>query len=104
MHCKDIDHARTLGNNSGWQKVGPYRLLYSPWRHEEFHSEQLVPSYGGWIKVCGVPIDKWNLDSFRFIGDACGGLLEVARKTLATIDLIEISIKVRSNELVFYQP
>lgn len=45
----------------------------------------------------GIPLHVWNLESFLQIGDACGGYIDVARKTREQSDLIEASIRIKDN-------
>lgn len=39
----------------------------------------------------------WNINTFKQIGNACGGFLEVARCTWRKLDLIDATIKVKDN-------
>ncbi|TYK18666.1 cleavage and polyadenylation specificity factor subunit 1 [Cucumis melo var. makuwa] len=58
---------------------------------------KVVPSYGGWIKVRGIPLHAWNLESFIQIQDACGGYIDVVRETRDLTDLIEAIIRIKDN-------
>lgn len=42
---------------------------------------QVVASYGGWIKVCGLSTDKWIMDKFKYIEEACSCFVELAKNT-----------------------
>ncbi|KAA0047508.1 putative amidohydrolase ytcJ [Cucumis melo var. makuwa] len=57
----------------------------------------MVPSYGGWTSFKGLPLTAWNMNSYRQIGDACGGLVEVSKSTMRKTDLIEVRLKIRHN-------
>lgn len=52
--------------------------------------------YSGWIKIRNLPIDKWSIETFQRIGDACGGYIEIVKKTL-----MEANIRVKENILGF---
>lgn len=97
LACEDEDQARTLANIQGWYKVGKYQVRFLPWSAENMLGQPKVPSYGGWIKVKNLPLDKWSLDTFKFIGNECGGYIETASKTLPRMDMMEIGIKVQEN-------
>lgn len=58
---------------------------------------QKVPSYGGWIEVQNLPLDKWPVDIFKKIGDGCERYLETTNKILSRMDMMEIGIKVKEN-------
>lgn len=75
LACED-EQARILANIRGWYKVGKYLVRFYPWSVEAMIGEPKVPSYGGWIKIRNLPLDKWTIETFRQIGDVCGGYLE----------------------------
>lgn len=52
MQCENESQARTLNNRKGWQKVGFYYVCFATWNPEDFQKNMVVPSYGGWLKVC----------------------------------------------------
>lgn len=61
----------------------------------------MVPSYGGWIKIQNLPLDRWNEETLRFIGNSCGGYIEASKKTLSRLDLMEATIRVTKNPTGF---
>lgn len=60
-----------------------------------------VVSYGGWLAVKGLPLSWWSSKFFKQIGDICGGLIEVDKRTKNFKSLYEARIKVRENESGF---
>lgn len=63
--------------------------------------EPKVPSYGGWIKVKNLSIDMWNIETFEYIGNLCGGLCYIAKKSLSFMDMMEVFLKVNQNPFGF---
>ena len=57
-----------------------------------------------WIRVDGLPLNLWNLDTFKLIGEACGGLLEVARETSEQTFLMYAKLKVKGHMSGFLDP
>lgn len=49
----------------------------------------------------GLPFDKWDLETFKYIGEACGGLIDGANKTLNRMDIVEVNLKVEQNHIGF---
>ncbi|KAA0067710.1 hypothetical protein E6C27_scaffold352G00160 [Cucumis melo var. makuwa] len=94
---KDIEQANLICKNKGWTIVGRFYVKFEEWNQKDHASPKVVPSYGGWIKVRGVPLHAWNLESFVQIGDVYGGFMEVAKETRELTDLIEASIRVKDN-------
>ncbi|KAA0044333.1 hypothetical protein E6C27_scaffold46G00570 [Cucumis melo var. makuwa] len=94
---KNVEQANLICKNKGWTTVGRFYVKFEEWNQKAHASPKVIPSYGGWIKVRGVPLHAWNLESFIQIGDACGGFMEVAKETRELTDLIEASIRVKDN-------
>lgn len=46
-------------------------------------------------------MNKWTMESFTKIGEACGGLTDIAKKTLNHMDFMEARIKVKGNNFGF---
>ncbi|TYK04254.1 mitotic spindle checkpoint protein mad1 [Cucumis melo var. makuwa] len=86
-----------LCKNKGWNIVGPYYDKFEMWSKVLHADPKLIPSYGGWIRVRGIPLHLWNMIVFSQIGEACGGFIEVALETADKKELTEALIKVRDN-------
>ena len=97
---EDIDQTKTLSTVKVWYKVGRYLVKFSPWTWsaENATKDQVVLSYGGWMKIRNLPLDRWDNDTLMFIGEACGGFLEISEKPLRRLDLFEASR--RSTEII----
>ncbi|KAI8012629.1 Pentatricopeptide repeat-containing protein [Camellia lanceoleosa] len=65
------------------------------WSDEMHVKPEVIVSYGGWIAVCDLPFSLWNDQVFQIMGDKCGGLVEVDRRTIALDNLFEARLKVR---------
>uniref|UniRef100_A0A9I9CJ01 DUF4283 domain-containing protein n=1 Tax=Cucumis melo TaxID=3656 RepID=A0A9I9CJ01_CUCME len=94
---KNEEQANLICKNKGWTTVGRFYVKFEEWNQKAHASPKVIPSYGGWIKVRGVPLHAWNLESFTQIGDACGGFIEVAKETRELTDIIEASIRIKDN-------
>ncbi|KAA0040709.1 hypothetical protein E5676_scaffold4170G00120 [Cucumis melo var. makuwa] len=44
-----------------------------------------------------LPLTAWNMSTYKQIGDACGGLVEVSKSTMRKTYLIEVRLKIRHN-------
>ncbi|TYK24535.1 hypothetical protein E5676_scaffold266G00770 [Cucumis melo var. makuwa] len=97
IYFKNEEQAKLLCKNKGWTTVGRFYVKFEEWSQKTHASPKVIPSYGGWIKVRGVPLHAWNLESFIQIGDACGGFVEVAKETRELTDIFEASIKIKDN-------
>lgn len=60
-------------------------------------SPRVIPSYGGWTKFRGIPLDAWNINTFEQIGKACGGLEDISFNTWRKFDLTEAKLKIKDN-------
>ena len=49
-------------------------------------------------------MNLWNLDNFKIIGEACGGLLEVTKETFDQSFLMYAKIKVKGHKSGFLYP
>ncbi|TYK05762.1 cleavage and polyadenylation specificity factor subunit 1 [Cucumis melo var. makuwa] len=94
---KDKEQANLICKNKGWTTVGWFYVKFEEWNQKAHASSKVVPSYGGWIKVRGIPLHAWNLESFIQIGDACGGYIDVVRETRELTNLIEAFIRIKDN-------
>ena len=57
-----------------------------------------------WIGVEGLPLNLWNLDTFKSIGQTCGGLVEVTKETLDQSFLLYAKLKVKGYKKGFLYP
>ena len=65
------------------------------WRKEDhWQNLQISVSYS-WIGIEGLPLMMWNIHVFTEIGEACGGLLEVAEETMNKTFLGYAKMKVK---------
>lgn len=46
-------------------------------------------------------IDMWNIETFEYIGNLCGGLCYIAKKSLSFMDMMEVCLKVNQNPFGF---
>ncbi|KAM2879274.1 hypothetical protein FF1_014790 [Malus domestica] len=81
--------------------IGLPDVVLSGWWESIKPSERKVVSYGGWIALEGLPPHLWTSDFFHEIGDACGGLVEIDRKTADFEFLLEAMIRIKQNNTGF---
>ncbi|KAM1588823.1 hypothetical protein FF1_027856 [Malus domestica] len=81
--------------------IGFPKVVLSGWWESIKPSERKVVSYGGWIALEGLPPHLWTSDFFHEIGDACGGLVEIDRKTADFEFLLEAKIRIKQNNTGF---
>ncbi|KAM2375726.1 hypothetical protein ACFXTH_044450 [Malus domestica] len=81
--------------------IGFPDVVLSGWWESIKPSERKVVSYGGWIALEGLPPHLWTSDFFHEIGDACGGLVEIDRKTADFEFLLEAMIRIKQNNTGF---
>lgn len=43
------------------------------------NSQTSEPPENIWLKVIGIPLSAWTLDTFKHIGDSCGGFIELTK-------------------------
>lgn len=79
------------------QMFGSFSLRLVKWSSEVSIKDPMVTSYGRWIRVRNLPVDRWSMETFQIIGENCGGLVEIANKTLTRLDMLEASIKTKNN-------
>lgn len=58
-----------------------YSAMVKPWKEVHWEGIQIAASHS-WIGIEGLPLNPWNEDIFRSIGEVCGGLLQIAEETL----------------------
>ena len=57
-----------------------------------------------WIGIEGLPLQVWNIHVFRVIGEACGGLLEVAEETMKQSFLGYAKTRIKGFEIGLMNP
>lgn len=77
--------------------MGSFQLKFAPWNSLASLASPKVPSYGGWIKIRNLPLDRWDEETFKIIGNSCGGYIEASKKTRSRFDLMEATIRVKKN-------
>lgn len=63
--------------------------IYAHWDHVK------IKARNSWIGIEGLPRNLWNIHAFKVIGEACRGLLEVAKEALDHSFLLFTKIKIR---------
>ncbi|KAM1005914.1 hypothetical protein FF1_002720 [Malus domestica] len=58
-------------------------------------------SYDGWVALEGLPPHLWTNNFFQKIGEACGGLVEIDRRTANFGFLLEAKLKLKPNDTGF---
>ena len=69
--------------------------------HWEFTRIQVRYS---WTGVEGLSLNLWNMETFRKIGDACGGLLDIAPETKNQTFFMYAMLKVKGFSTGFMHP
>lgn len=64
------------------------------WRKEDHWQNLQISVRHSWIGIEGIPLIMWNIHVFKVIGEAYGGFLEVAEKTMNKAYLVYAKIKV----------
>lgn len=85
-------HNRIFVNNQN-------EVLLCKWKQNcNFHGKRKFVSFGGWIEIEGLPFNMWSKETFKQIGDACGGYLETDYRTENFLSLFAARIKVKAND------
>lgn len=50
-----------------------------------------------WVKAFGIPIHSWTSETFKFIGDKCGGVVGIDEDTKHKVHLFWAHICVKTN-------
>ena len=58
---------------------GPYTVRLQGWHQEDASLNKKLSFTRGWIE--DLPLQWWKKDIFEAIGNKCGGLLEIDRRT-----------------------
>lgn len=80
INVRDADKARLLCKNKGWVTVGTFTVKFEEWSYAKHSTPRLIPSYGSWLRFRGIPLMDWNEHTFRKIGEACRGFIDVGAK------------------------
>ncbi|KAK9938232.1 hypothetical protein M0R45_014984 [Rubus argutus] len=96
--CKNCEDVEMIVKQGKIPLRGQSEVLLYEWADALMNNLKKVVSYGGWIAVKGLPLHWWSTKFFKRIGDACGGLLEVDKRTEKLKHLYEARIKVTENE------
>jgi hypothetical protein len=96
--CKNCEEAKRIASHSKIPLKGQPEVLLFEWVDGLTKNVKKVVSYGGWLAVKGLPLSWWSSKFFKLIGDICGGLIEVDKRTANLKSLYEARIKVRENE------
>ncbi|KAM1811352.1 hypothetical protein ACFX11_028259 [Malus domestica] len=99
--CKNEEEAAQIAQIGVLSMIGYPEVVLSGWWESIKPSERKVVSYGGWIALEGLPPHLWTSDFFHEIGDACGGLVEIDRKTADFEFLLEAKIRIKQNNTGF---
>lgn len=97
IYFNSDEQANLFCKNKGWVAIESFYVKFESWDQEAHSFPKLVPSYGGWLRFRGIPLHAWNINTFKQIGDACGGFEEVGNTTWRKLDLVEARIKVKNN-------
>ena len=65
------------------------------WEKEDHWENLQIGVHHSWIGIKGLPLKMWNIHVFKVIGEACGGLLEVAQETLNKLFMGYAKIKIK---------
>lgn len=95
------EEANFIGNNGLRFFDKGVAISLEKWSEERHVKQEVIVSYGGWIAVCDLPFTLWNEQVFQYIGQRCGGLLEVDRRTVSLDNLFEVRLKVKGFDCGF---
>ncbi|KAM2834310.1 hypothetical protein PS2_031345 [Malus domestica] len=76
-------------------------VVMSGWWDNINSNHRKVVSYGGWVALEGLPPHLWTNKFFLKIGEACGGLVEIDRRTANFDFLLEAKLKLKPNDTGF---
>ncbi|KAM2918504.1 hypothetical protein FF1_047165 [Malus domestica] len=101
LTCENAKEAAQIAHLGVLPMIGFPDIVLSGWWDSIKDIERKVVSYGGWIALEGLPPHLWTRDFFLEIGDACGGLEAIDRKTANLDFLLEAKIKIKQNSIGF---
>ncbi|KAF4363967.1 hypothetical protein F8388_000550 [Cannabis sativa] len=101
--CKTEEEMESLLkiNRTVIPDTGDTIISFVKWSGEEQHKEVKVDCRFSWIGVEGVPLNLWNFEIMRKIGELCGGLLDVEKDTAEKNFLHHMRLKWRGDEQGF---
>lgn len=73
-------------------------LLFEEWSPDIYKSEKVQECCNSWIRIFDLPWILWTAESFKIIGERCGGLLEISEDSSHFRDLRAAKFKVRGIE------
>lgn len=73
-------------------------VYFQRWKPDSQFKNLKTVCTNSWIGIEGLPINCWNVQVFKDIGQRCGGLLDIARCTLDLSFLSFASILLRGNK------
>ncbi|XP_070682041.1 uncharacterized protein [Malus domestica] len=76
-------------------------VVLSGWWDSINSNHRKAVSYGGWVALEGLPSHLWTINFFQKIGEACGGLVEIDRRTANFGFLLEAKLKLKPNDTGF---
>ena len=74
------------------------------WKKEDHWENLQIGVRYSWIGIEGLPLHMWNIHVFKVIGEACGGLLEVAEETMKRSFMGYVKIKIKGFESGLMNP
>ncbi|KAF4378518.1 hypothetical protein F8388_022339 [Cannabis sativa] len=76
-------------------------VTFLPWSWENQKDNVKVECRGSWIGIQGLPLNLWNMKSFRKIGARCGGLLDVDKDTAEASFLSHLRLQLMGDDFGF---
>ncbi|KAK9949905.1 hypothetical protein M0R45_005415 [Rubus argutus] len=97
LFARTVRRPKRIASHSKIPLKGQPEVLLFEWVDGLTKNVKKVVSYGGWLAVKGLPLSWWSSKFFKLIGDICGGLIEVDKRTANLKSLYEARIKAREN-------
>ncbi|KAM7477485.1 hypothetical protein LguiA_025698 [Lonicera macranthoides] len=101
--CKCEEETEMYGSKGLVFLSGPFAIRLQRWEEESIYQNRKIACTGGWINIQGLPVAWWNEKVFKKIGERCGGLIEIDKRTSEFQNLLVARIKVRGNHNGFIQ-
>ncbi|KAF4383628.1 hypothetical protein F8388_014128 [Cannabis sativa] len=100
--CKDEKDREELIMINSMNVPGAQSLVtFSAWTLENQKDYVKVECRGSWIGVQGLPLNLWNMKTFKKIGERCGGLLDVDKVTAEASLLSHMRLQLMGDEFGF---
>uniref|UniRef100_K4CQ35 DUF4283 domain-containing protein n=1 Tax=Solanum lycopersicum TaxID=4081 RepID=K4CQ35_SOLLC len=77
------------------------RHLSLSWWSKNINSQTGEPPENIWLKVFGIPLNAWTMDTFEHIGDRCGGFIGVDEDTKNRSHFLWARICVKNSVMKF---